>query len=131
MNIKQLARDIRNNEDIDSMVLAHNIGDFDALNELPENIINDVQDCLRSQFGNTIKLVHGSDCELMNNMIWNENSSFTSEFDVDFSGEDGFVVEATIPVERIKFYLEEEDEYVISAGALDCTVYTVQEYFGL
>jgi len=64
-------------------------------------------------------------------LIWQENSSFTDEFDVEFAGEDGYIAVAQVPTNRIKFYLEEENEFVITAGRLECEVYTVREYFSL
>lgn len=132
MNTAELIEQIREeNPEVEALVNSHNIGNSAALNDLPADIIAEIQNSLRSEFGDTIELMHGSPIALDPNMTWNENSSFTNEFDVEFAGEDGYVVVARIPVERIKFYLEEENEFVITAGVLDAAVFTVREYFGL
>jgi|SRR5690554_2379779 len=132
MYFEEAITNLRNeNPDIDNLALAHNCGDRDALDNLPVEIIETVRNLLSEQCGDTITLYHGCETDLTTDMIWHENSSFTDEFDIEFAGEDGYIIEAQVPVDRIKFFLNEEREFVISAGQLDCAVYTVAEYFGL
>jgi len=132
MTIQETAETIREeNIEIEDMVMGHNVNGGNALSVLPQWVINQIQDAAREQYGNFIELYHGSDREISEDIEWNENSSFTDEFDIEFAGEDGYIVVAQIPVERIRFYLEEENEFVVSAGELDCEFYTVAEYFGL
>jgi len=131
MYIDELINEIyEENTDIEDLAIAHNLGDDSALDELPAEIINRVQDQIHNQFGDTVELYHGSESELSADIEWKENTSFTDEFDIEFAGEDGYIIIAQIPVERIKFYLTQENEFVISAGQLNCEVFTVREYFG-
>lgn len=132
MYLNELADSLReDNSELERLVLAHNCGNAEALNDLSSAIIERIQAQIRSEYGDTVTLYHGSDVEITNDINWRENSSFTDEFDIEFAGEDGWIVEAKVPVERIKFYLSEESEFVITAGQLVCSVYTVTDYFGL
>lgn len=116
---------------VERMVIAHNQGDVEALNELSADVIAQVQFSVRENLGAVVELFHGSEVELDSAMLWRENSSFTDEFDIEFAGESGYIVVARVPVERVKFYIHGEREFVVSAGRLDCDVFTVREYFGL
>jgi len=132
MFIEELINQIyENNSEVYELAMAHNCGDTSALSELSAEIIEAVQAQLIAEFGGTIELYHGSEAELSTSIEWKENSSFTDEFDIEFAGEDGYITVAQIPVNRIKFYLTEEREFVITAGKLSCEVFTVREYFGL
>ena len=119
------------NPEIEAMAAGHNVGFADQLNNLPQAIIDQVQAQIRAEYGDVLELYHGSEQELPADLDWKENSSFTDEFDVEFAGEDGYIITAQVPVERIKFYLPGENEFVITAGKLDATVDTVREYFCL
>jgi hypothetical protein len=127
----EIIESLREDSEIEELANAHNLGDDTAFDDLDDDIIEVVQSAIRQQFGDTLTLYHGSEDELAEEMFWNENSSFTDRFDIEFAGEDGYIVEAQIPVERIKFFLSEEREFVITAGALNCKCYTVAEYFDL
>jgi len=121
-----------NNPEIESLACSHNIASNpQALNELSQEITEKIQAQIREQFGDILELVHGSETELPSTLDWQENSSFTDEFDLEFAGEAGYIVIAQVPVERIKFYLPDENEFVITAGQLNCEVESVVEYFGL
>jgi hypothetical protein len=118
--------------DVDRMAGAHNIGsNRDALNDLPQDVIELVRQQIRREYGDVLTLWHGSEDMVDAAIEWRENSSFSIDDFAEFSGRDGCVVEAQVPVERIKFYLPEEDEFVITEGALECEVYTVAEFFGV
>ncbi len=118
--------------EIERMASAHNIAsNTDALSALPQKVVDQVQEAIREQYGDTLTLYHGSEAELSADIEWHENTSFTDEFDIEFAGEDGYIIIAQVPADRIKFYLDDENEFVLTAGKLDCTVYTVAEYFGL
>lgn len=132
MNLRELVEELRNSSrEIDRMATAHNIGDDKALSGLSAEIVEMVQAAIRDEYGDVLTLYHGSLSALDADVEWKENTSFTDEFDLGFAGEDGWVVEARVPVERITFYLDGENEFVISGGRLNCQVYTVAEYFGL
>jgi hypothetical protein len=113
---------------VDQMATAHNLGTGSLV--LPAMVIEQVQEAIRDEYGDVIELYHGSPINLVD-LNWREGSSFTNEFDLEFAGEDGYIVVAQVPVERIKFYLDSENEFVVTAGKLNCEVYTVAEYFGL
>jgi len=117
--------------EVEAIANGHNVGFSDQLNNLPAEITAMVQKQIRAEYGDVLELVHGSDVELAADIDWRENTSFTDEFDIEFAGEDGWIITAMVPVERIKFYLPGENEFVISAGRLDCEVDTVKNYFGL
>ena len=131
MDFYELIQTIREeNDETEAAVMRHNLNGASGF-EVSEEVRQQVVEAAREQFGDTIELYHGTEVEVSENLNWRENSSFTDEFDIEFAGEDGFIVVAQIPVERIKFYLEEENEFVVSAGKLDCKVFAVSEYFGL
>ena len=117
------------NPEIEALAQGHNCGVADF--QIPNSIIQLVQAAIRAELGDVIELYHGSDDPINSNMIWRDNSSFTDEFDLEFAGENGYIVVAQVPVERIKFYLDWENEFVVTAGPLDCQVFTVKEYFDL
>lgn len=133
MYLNELIEKIYDNyPDIENLAVAHNVcSNVHALDEMPLEIIKVVQDQIRKEYGAILELVHGTEEKLDSNIAWHENSSFTDEFDLEFAGEDGYIVVAQVPVERIKFYLPGENEFVVSTGLLACEVFTVKEYFGL
>lgn len=130
MDFYELINELREIDEIEGAVMAHNFNGNSGF-----EIDKEVQACLiaaaREEFGDTIELYHGTEEVLNTSIEWRDNSSFTDEFDIEFAGEDGYIVVAQVPVERIKFYLEEENEFVLSEGALNCEVYRVKEYFDL
>ena len=117
------------NPEIEALAQGHNCGVANF--QISDSIIELVQAAIRAEFGDVIELYHGSDDPINTNMVWRDNSSFTNEFDLEFAGEDGYIVVAQVPVERIKFYLDWENEFVVTAGTLDCQVFTVKEHFDL
>lgn len=132
MNLDEMIEKIYEEEQgIEGMASAHNLGNTEALNDLPAAITAQVQNQIRAEYGEVLELVHGSPDQLPADLNWRENSSFTDEFDLEFAGEDGYIAVAQIPVSRIKFYLPGENEFVITAGQLNCEVDTVTDYFGL
>jgi hypothetical protein len=133
MYLNELIESLLNESpELDRIVNAHVLGDAAALNAVPDEITARVQEQVRKQYGDVVTLYHGCEEELsVVNMVWRENSSFTDQFDLEFAGEDGYIVEAQVPVERIKFYIDGEHEFVLTEGALNCAIYTVREYFGL
>jgi hypothetical protein len=118
-----------NNPQIEKLAQGHNCGVADF--QISEDIVELIQNAIRVEFGDVVELYHGSDEPVNSDMVWRDNSSFTNEFDLEFAGEDGYIVVAQVPVERIKFYLGWENEFVVTAGKLDCQVFTVKEYFDL
>jgi hypothetical protein len=120
------------NAEVEAICDAHNLGyDTSVMNDLPSEFSEDLQALLADEKGAVIELFHGTETMLSNGLIWRENASFTDEFQLDFAGEDGYIVVAQVPVERIKWYIDGENEFIITAGKLDCEVFTVKEYFGL
>ena len=119
------------NPELDVLASSHSLGFTSALDALPDEVVSLVQDAIRRELGDVVELYHGTEEELPADLCWRRNSSFTSEFDLEFAGEDGYIVVAQVPIERIRFYLHGEREFVVSEGRLDCEVYTVREYFSL
>lgn len=117
--------------ELDKLVRAHVLGDTGALNDIPAEITRRVQEQIRHEYGDIVTLHHGCEEKISTDIVWRENSSFTDQFDIEFAGEDGYLIEAKVPAERIKFYIDGENEFVITEGALNCAIYTVREYFGL
>jgi len=121
---------VDSSSDLEGRVIAHKNG-FSLLT-VGDEIAAAVQAVIQEEVGSVVELYHGSPVPLAPGMEWRDGSSFTDEFDLEFAGEDGYIVVAQVPVDRIRFYIpSSEREFVISAGQLNCTVYTVREYFGL
>lgn len=118
---------------LEDMVNGHNYGFSKALNDLPKEVKDAIQEVLLQECGDVIRLYHGTPDALDSKMCWNENTSFTHDESeaCEFSeNNDGYIVIANVPVKRIKFYLDGESEFVITAGTLDCEVKTIKEHFG-